>query len=201
MATRDPAPRPEHARADGPERGAPLSDAEVLRLMELLFFAYRDFVSDPDAMLAEIGFGRAHHRVIHFVGRHPGLRVSELLDILRITKQSLGRVLRELIDRGYVYQQEGETDRRQRLLFLTEEGRALHARLAAPQKARIRRALAEAGPEAAEVFARTLLNIVNPEDRARVQALLDSADAGAGSDHGSGGGTGGGNGGRRGSLA
>ncbi len=179
MATQDPAPRPEPARADEPERAVSLSDAEVLRLMELLFFAYRDFVSDPDVMLAEIGFGRAHHRVIHFVGRHPGLRVSELLDILRITKQSLGRVLRELIDRGYVYQQEGETDRRQRLLFLTEAGRALHARLAAPQKARIRRALAEAGPEATDVLARTLLNIVNPEDRARVQALVDGADAGA----------------------
>ncbi len=182
MATQDPAPRSGHVRSEGPEVAMPLSDAEILRLMELLFFAYRDFVSDPDAILADLGFGRAHHRVIHFVGRHPGLMVSELLDILRITKQSLGRVLRELIDRGYVYQQEGETDRRQRLLFLTEAGRALHARLAAPQKARIRRALAEAGPEAAAVFARTLLNIVNPEDRARVQALLESAEAGAGGD-------------------
>jgi DNA-binding MarR family transcriptional regulator len=149
-----------------------LTDADVLRVMELLFFAYRDFVSDPDAILADLGFGRAHHRVIHFVGRHPGLRVSQLLDILRITKQSLGRVLRELIDRGYVYQQEGETDRRQRLLYLTDAGRELHERLAAPQKARIRRALAGAGPEALATFAQTLLNIVNPEDREQVWRLV-----------------------------
>ena len=179
--------RTEEAAA-GPAR---LSRAEVVRLMELLFFAYRDFVSDPDAILAGLGFGRAHHRVIHFVGRHPGLRVSELLDILRITKQSLGRVLRELIDRGYVYQRAGRTDRRQRLLYLTEAGRRLHAQLAAPQIARVRRALEESGPEAAETLAAVLLAMVDPAARPGVRSLVESGralrEAGAGGDDGDGG--------------
>src|SRR5215210_6267990 len=96
-----------------------LSEQDTVALIELLFFAYRDFVSDPDEILSQFGFGRAHHRVVHFVGRDPGMTVQQLLDILRITKQSLGRVLKELIDKGYVFQKEGETDRRQRLLFLT----------------------------------------------------------------------------------
>ncbi|WP_156098422.1 MarR family winged helix-turn-helix transcriptional regulator [Thermopetrobacter sp. TC1] len=171
------------------------NDEDIVRLMELLFFAYRDFVSDPDTILAELGFGRAHHRVLHFVGRHPGLRVSELLDILRITKQSLGRVLRELIERGYVYQREGETDRRQRLLYLTDRGRALHARLAAPQIARIRSAMDQAAQDickeeteaegrataphadsgkAARAFARILLSIVDDKDRAKVQKWIET---------------------------
>ena len=85
-------------------------------VIELLFFAYRDFVSDPDDVLAKFGFGRAHHRVLHFVNRHPGMKVADLLDVLKITKQSLGRVLKQLVDEGYVLQKEGENDRRQRLL-------------------------------------------------------------------------------------
>ena len=85
-------------------------------IIELLFFAYRDFVSDPDEVLAKFGFGRAHHRVLHFVNRNPGMKVAELLDILKITKQSLGRVLKQLVDQGYVLQKEGANDRRQRLL-------------------------------------------------------------------------------------
>src|SRR5262245_12863544 len=87
-------------------------------VIELLFFAYRDFISDPDDALAKIGFGRAHHRVLHFVNRNPGMKVAELLDILKITKQSLGRVLKQLVDEGYVVQKEGSNDRRQRLLFV-----------------------------------------------------------------------------------
>ena len=107
-------------------------DEDTVALIELLFFAYRDFVSDPDELLKELGFGRAHHRVVHFVGRDPGLTVAELLDILRITKQSLGRVLKDLIDKDLVRQKEGENDRRQRLLYLTETGEALrHCRIAA----------------------------------------------------------------------
>ena len=112
-----------------------------MALIELLFFAYRDFVSDPDTVLEQLGFGRAHHRVVHFVGRDPGMTVAQLLDILRITKQSLGRVLKELIDKGYVFQKEGETDRRQRLLYLTAAGEELRQRLMAPQMSRIRRAV------------------------------------------------------------
>src|SRR3982751_4256509 len=94
-------------------------------LIELLFFAYRDFVSDPDHVLEKFGFGRAHHRVLHFVNRNPGLKVANLLETLRITKQSLGRVLRELVDEGYVTQKEGPDDRRHRLLFVTPKGEAL----------------------------------------------------------------------------
>ena len=88
-------------------------------LIELLFFAYRDFISDPDAILGPIGFGRAHHRVVHFVNRRPGLTVAELLDVLKITKQSLARVLKQLIDTGYIVQVTGPTDRRQRQLYAT----------------------------------------------------------------------------------
>jgi DNA-binding MarR family transcriptional regulator len=88
-------------------------------VIELLFFAYRDFIGDPDDVLAKFGFGRAHHRVLHFVNRNPGMKVAELLDLLKITKQSLGRVLKQLIDQGYVIQKEGANDRRQRLLYVT----------------------------------------------------------------------------------
>ena len=110
-------------------------------IIELLFFAYRDFVGDPDDVLAKLGFGRAHHRVLHFVNRNPGMKVADLLDILRITKQSLGRVLKQLVDEGYVLQKEGERDRRQRLLYVTEKGEALAMRLAQLQTERIARAL------------------------------------------------------------
>src|ERR1700680_2698050 len=98
--------------ADRPSR------EELVACAELLFFAYREFTAGPDAILEEYGFGRAHHRVLHFVHRHPGLRVADLLDVLKITKQSLGRVLKQLVDQSYVVQKEGESDRRQRLLFV-----------------------------------------------------------------------------------
>jgi len=110
---------------------------------EALFFAYRDFISEPDLILNEIGFGRAHHRVLHFIYRYPGMRVADLLDILKITKQSLARVLRELIDEGYVNQKAGKSDKRERLLYLTEAGEALAIRLAAPQLDRLRKALGQ----------------------------------------------------------
>jgi len=93
------------------------TDELYFDLIELLFFAYRDFVGDPDEVLAKLGFGRAHHRVLHFVNRNPGMKVAELLDVLKITKQSLGRVLKQLIDEGYIVQKEGASDRRQRLLL------------------------------------------------------------------------------------
>src|SRR6516164_5850251 len=102
------------AGADRAGRG----NEPIWDVIELLFFAYRDFIGDPDDVLAKFGFGRAHHRVLHFVNRNPGMKVAELLDILKITKQSLGRVLKQLIDQGYVVQKEGK-DRRQRLLFVT----------------------------------------------------------------------------------
>src|SRR5437763_8650439 len=117
------------------------ADEPLWDIIELLFFAYRDFVGDPDDALKEFGFGRAHHRVLHFVNRQPGLKVAELLDILKITKQSLGRVLRQLIEQGYVVQKEGANDRRQRLLYVTPRGEVLAMKLAGLQTARIARAL------------------------------------------------------------
>src|SRR6187549_2204266 len=120
-----------------PAKAARRSDAELLAYAELLFFAYRDFTRDPDAILQDFGFGRAHHRVLHFVNRHPGLRVADLLDVLKITKQSLGRVLKQLIDKGYIVQRAGSVDRRERLLYPTESGRMLAKRLAAPQLVRL----------------------------------------------------------------
>lgn len=152
-----------------------LGEAETTALIELLFFAYRDFVSDPDAILEEFGFGRAHHRVIHFVGRDPGMTVQQLLDILRITKQSLGRVLKELIDKGYVFQKEGETDRRQRLLHLTEAGEELRQRLMGPQISRIRRAVALPEGNAAHLYRKVLFHMVSPDNREAVRDWIDRA--------------------------
>ncbi|MEE2760835.1 MAG: MarR family transcriptional regulator [Pseudomonadota bacterium] len=129
--------------------------------MELLFFAYREFTTEPDNILSELGFGRAHHRVIHFVGRNPGITVSQLLSILRITKQSLSRVLRQLIADCFVVQERGPKDRRQRLLYLTDEGRALENRVSEDQRRRIRRAFASAGPDGVAGFRRVLGAMVN----------------------------------------
>ncbi|SRR5258706_6952067 len=157
------------------ERAAPSSELSW-DIIELLFFAYRDFVSDPDDVLRNIGFGRAHHRVLHFVNRHPGMKVAELLDVLKITKQSLGRVLKELVDQSYVVQKEGENDRRQRLLFVTPKGKTLAMRLAGMQTARIARALAELGPGAHEAARRFLVAMIDADDRDSVQRLIAQAD-------------------------
>ena len=139
--------------------------------IELLFFAYRDFTAEPDAILARYGFGRAHHRVIHFVGRHPQMTVSELLGILRITKQSLSRVLGELIGQGFIRQRPGPVDRRQRLLELTAEGRALEREVSAPQRARVANAYRRAGSAAVEGFRKVLLGIIaDAGDRRRFEA-------------------------------
>jgi DNA-binding MarR family transcriptional regulator len=157
-----------------------LGDEETVALIELLFFAYRDFVSDPDELLKDLGFGRAHHRVVHFAGRDPGMTVASLLDILRITKQSLGRVLKDLIDKGYIYQREGENDRRQRLLYLTEKGEALRQKLMAPQIARIRRAVQQSGNGAGKHSRDILYHLVSPENRDSVRDWMSKAGAAAG---------------------
>ena len=141
-------------------------------VIELLFFAYRDFVSDPDHVLATLGFGRAHHRVLHFVNRNPGMKVAELLDILKITKQSLGRVLKQLVDEGYVEQKEGANDRRQRLLYVTPKGEALAMRLAGLQTQRIAQALASLGPESHEAACRFLAAMIDPAERDQVLRLV-----------------------------
>src|ERR1700744_5834351 len=121
-------------------RLTPAAQAEaepMFDLIELLFLAYRDFVSDADRLLENYGFGRAHHRVLHFVDRYPGLTIAELLDILRITKQSLNRVLKDLIGQGYVAQKTGPSDRRQRLLYCTPSGAELAADLTRVQARRL----------------------------------------------------------------
>jgi DNA-binding MarR family transcriptional regulator len=143
----------------------PADEQPHFELIELLFFAYRDFVGDPDRILERYGFGRAHHRVLHFVNRHPGLTIAALLDILKITKQSLNRVLKELLEQGYVEQHAGLTDRRQRLLHPTPRGCALARELAELQTRRIARAIEESGPDAAAGARRFLEAMIEPGDR------------------------------------
>jgi DNA-binding MarR family transcriptional regulator len=145
-------------------------------LIELLFFAYRDFVGDPDEVLATLGFGRAHHRVLHFVNRNPGMKVAELLDVLKITKQSLGRVLKQLIDEGYIVQREGASDRRQRLLYVAPAGESLAMKLAGLQTARIARVIGELGPSGRETARRFLAGMIDAQDRDRVLHLIAHAD-------------------------
>ena len=137
-------------------------------IIELLFFAYRDFVGDADHELEAFGFGRAHHRVMHFVYRYPGLKVADLLDVLRITKQSLGRVLKQLLDEGYIVQKTGNNDRRQRLLYATPKGEALVGKLAGLQTKRINRALEEIGPANAETVRRFLRAMIDRDDPDKV---------------------------------
>jgi DNA-binding MarR family transcriptional regulator len=153
----------------------------VWDIIELLFFAYRDFVGDPDEVLSRLSFGRAHHRVLHFVNRNPGMKVADLLDILNITKQSLGRVLKQLVDQGYVVQKEGAQDRRQRLLYVTAKGEALALKLAGLQTERINRAFGELGPnahEAARRFLTAMIDLDNREDVLRQIARADRAKRG-----------------------
>jgi DNA-binding MarR family transcriptional regulator len=145
-------------------------------LIELLFFAYRDFVGDPDEVLAKLGFGRAHHRVLHFVNRNPGMKVAELLDVLKITKQSLGRVLKQLIDEGFIMQREGANDRRQRLLSVTPAGEALAMQLAGLQTERIAAVLAEIGPAGRDAARRFLAGMIDAADREHVLRMIAHAD-------------------------
>jgi DNA-binding MarR family transcriptional regulator len=146
-------------------------DGIDLSIIELLFFAYRDFTSDPDQILAEYGFGRAHHRILHFVNRMPGLTVAELLDVLKITKQSLARVLKQLIDTGHIIQVQGPRDRRQRELYPTAKGRSLALALARPQSRRIHDALKGAASDDRQTIERFLKAMVNPELRTQIDNL------------------------------
>jgi DNA-binding MarR family transcriptional regulator len=139
--------------------------------MGLFFFAYRDFTGDADALLERQGFGRAHHRVLYFVNLRPGMPVADLLDILKITKQSLARVLRQLIDNGYIEQKTGHSDRRQRLLHATDKGRQLFATLSATQASRITDAIAALPPESRKVVTRFFIGMVDPADRAVLDRL------------------------------
>jgi DNA-binding MarR family transcriptional regulator len=148
-----------------PKAGA---DPHLLTFIELLFFAYRDFVGDADHELEAFGFGRAHHRVMHFVYRYPGLKVADLLDVLRITKQSLGRVLKQLLDEDYIIQKTGNNDRRQRLLYATPKGEALVAKLAGLQTDRITRALRDVSPEGVAAISQFLRAMIDRDDPDKV---------------------------------
>lgn len=160
-------------RKPAPADLAPSAGGPDFELIELLFFAYRDFVGEPDRLLETHGFGRAHHRVLHFVNRNEGLTVAELLEILEITKQSLARVLKDLVSGGFIEQRAGSADRRQRRLYLTASGHALAEALVGMQDRRIARALAAADPAARAVVARFLAGLIDPE-RPR-SALRDEA--------------------------
>ena len=154
--------------ASSPHTDPPFSrDADLRQAIELLFFAYRDFTAEGDAILAKQNFGRAHHRVIYFVGQYPGMRVSELLEILSITKQALSRVLRQLVHEGYIEQNPGKTDRRERLLKLTDKGLELERLLTSEQRARIATAYESAGADAVEGFKNVMLGIMEESAKRR----------------------------------
>ncbi len=157
-------------RADEPALQVP--DARLVTVVELLFFAYRDFTREADTVLAEFGLGRAHHRVLHFVNRNPGLRVADLLETLKITKQSLARVLKKLVDEGWIAQQTGPHDRRERLLRVTDKGAALAIKLDQLQAKRVGGALAACGPANEGLIRSFLFAMISSDERGRVEALL-----------------------------
>jgi len=150
-----------------------LREEELRRGIELLYFAYRDFTRDPDEILQKTNLGRAHHRVLYFVGRNPGTTVSGLLKLLRITKQSLSRVLGQLVEDGYIEQKAGTEDRRQRLLFLTDKGREFEKTLFATQRQRVAEAYKKAGPDAVSGFWEVLLNIIDESERNQVLSQIE----------------------------
>ena len=169
-------PDPDMRGAD--RAGPPRSGEMRWDIIELLFFAYRDFVGDADHELEVFRFGRAHHRVMHFVHRYPGLKVADLLDVLRITKQSLGRVLKQLLDEGYIVQRTGNNDRRQRLLFATAKGEALVAKLAGLQTDRINRALRDIDPAGKDAVCQFLRAMIDRDDPDKVlEKILATANS------------------------
>jgi DNA-binding MarR family transcriptional regulator len=153
-----------------------LTDEQLRQGIEAMFFAYRGFTADPDRILANLAYGRAHHRAIHFINRAPGTTVNNLLNILGVTKQSLNRVLRTLIDDGLVESRVGKSDKRERHLFLTEDGHALEAQLSDAQRARMRAAFRDAGPEAVAGF-RTVLEAMMDTEMQRAYTRLKESGA------------------------
>jgi len=150
-----------------------LTDEQLRQGIEAMFFAYRGFTADPDRILAELAYGRAHHRAIHFINRSPGTTVNNLLSILGVTKQSLNRVLRTLIGDGLVISKVGELDKRERHLYLTDQGAALEAELSDAQRARMRAAYKEAGPEAVQGFKKVLEAMMDADMRRAYAKLRD----------------------------
>jgi DNA-binding MarR family transcriptional regulator len=153
-----------------------LTDDQLRRGIEAMFFAYRGFTADPDRILQEYGYGRAHHRAIHFINRSPGTTVNNLLSILGVTKQSLNRVLRTLVEDGLVDSRVGTRDKRERHLFLTERGAELERQLSEAQRGRMRTAFRNAGPEAVAGFRAVLEQMMDPEMR---RHYLDGTDGGS----------------------
>ena len=151
-----------------------LTDEQLRQGIEAMFFAYRGFTADPDRILSDMAYGRAHHRAIHFINRAPGTTVNNLLSILGVTKQSLNRVLRTLIEDGLVESRVGKFDKRERHLFLTEEGEALEQKLSDAQRARMRMAFRDAGPEAVAGFRKVLEAMMDREMRYTYNRLRDS---------------------------
>ncbi len=145
---------------------------DLVACVELFYFAYRDFTCDPDTILEQYGFGRAHHRVLHFVHRNPGLNVAELLDILKITKQSLARVLKQLVGEGFIIQRAGNEDRRERRLYVSAKGSRLTDKLTQIQVKRLETALSKAGPGADALTRQFLFGMIAEKDRAHVEALI-----------------------------
>lgn len=152
-----------------------INDADIVCCVELFYFAYREFTGDPDTILEQYGFGRAHHRVLHFVHRNPGLKVAELLEILRITKQSLARVLKQLIDEGFIIQRAGDEDRRERRLYVSAKGARLTDKLTQIQVKRLENAMHEIGPDAQRLARQFLFAMIAEKDRSYVEALLKDA--------------------------
>jgi DNA-binding MarR family transcriptional regulator len=148
-----------------------LTDEQLRQGIEAMFFAYRGFTADPDRILATMAYGRAHHRAIHFIARSPGTTVNNLLGILGVTKQSLNRVLRTLVDDGLVESKVGSTDKRERNLHLTEEGAQLERQLSVAQRARMRAAYGDAGPDAVAGFRTVLEAMMDPDLRRKYHAI------------------------------
>ncbi|KRS13715.1 MarR family transcriptional regulator [Roseovarius atlanticus] len=151
-----------------------LTDEQLRQGIEAMFFAYRGFTADPDRILATMAYGRAHHRALHFIARRPGTTVNNLLGILGVTKQSLNRVLRTLIEDGLVESQQGKADRRERHLTLTDKGRSLEQSLSDAQRARMRAAYRKAGPEAVAGFRQVLEAMMDPEMRRKYHAIREA---------------------------
>lgn len=167
-------------RAD--KASLPAADPRLIAVVELLFFAYRDFTGEADAVLAEYELGRAHHRVLHFVNSNPGLRVADLLEVLKITKQSLARVLKQLIDEGWIAQQTGIDDRRERRLRVTERGANLARRLDQLQAKRVAAALEACGAGNDTIVREFLFKMISADERAQVESLLPAGSGAAASD-------------------
>ncbi|AVW92462.1 MarR family transcriptional regulator [Celeribacter baekdonensis] len=155
-----------------------LTDEQLRKGIEAMFFAYRGFTADPDRILEKYGYGRAHHRAIHFISRAPGTNVNNLLGILGVTKQSLNRVLRALIEDGLVESRVGVQDKRERHLYLSDSGKALEAELSEAQRARMRVAYREAGHEAVAGFRRVLEAMMDPDQAAYFNAMATKEDKG-----------------------